>query len=721
MSKKHRANPDRHDLHRSGWKLVIPVWLSCLIICSLGLLVYSNTFQSSFHFDDETSIVNNPAIRHLSDFRGIFGYSATRFVTYLSFALNYKIGGLEVAGYHVFNLLVHILSGLMVWLLVHQILRTPVMKDSSEATARSLLPLIAALLFIVHPLQTQSVTYIAQRAASTAALFYLLSVWFYGYARLGQISGAQLFVTSGRYAAAFLCGLVAVFSKETALTLPFAIVLYELSFFKAVRKIRWGFVGLVAAVFVTIPIILISRGMLELKVVGALPLSDYLFTQPGVWLTYFRLLVFPVGQNLDYDFPMAHSLFEPLTLIAITVIGLLIFLGYRLFGKHRVLSFGIFWFFLTLLPESSILPLPDVIFEHRLYLPMVGFCLFAVFVLCEFMKSTRLPAIVSVAGGLLCLLGYAAHTRNEVWRDDVSLWTDVTSKSPKKARGYLNLGRAYSDRGFFNLANDNFIRAQMIDPSNADVFGNRANILVQQGQLDGAISESNRALALGGGLNYQLARIYYSRGTAYLLKNQLDSALADFNRALLHDENHETAYFNRGIVFSRKGETKKALEDYTRCVALNPRNAKALNNRGIIYRDAGQLNEALGDFDKAIAAQHDFPAAYLNRGMVRGLKGQLDPAIEDFTSFINLSPKNFDGYYNRGVARLRKQQFEGAIADFSQAFVFNPSYGSAFIDRARAYIAIRQFAAAENDLKRAQSLGLRVDPALIVAAKKGKK
>ncbi len=721
MSKKHSAKVDRHTRKQSGWELQIPGWFSCLIICLAGILVYSNTFQSSFHFDDESSIVNNPAIRHLEDLKGIFGYSATRFVTYLSFAINYKFGGMGVVGYHVVNLLIHLLSGLMVWLMTRQILETPVMVNTGQYRARWLLPLFAALLFVVHPLQTQSVTYITQRTASIAAFFYLLSLWLYGKARLAQISKTWWLGTVGLFGASFLSGFLAAFSKETALTLPIAIVVYELFFIREVRRVRWAYVALVAIVFTAIPVFLVRRGMVELAVVGALPLSQYLLTQPGVWLTYLRLLVFPVGQNLDYDFPAAHSVFEPQTMLGLICVGSLAFLAYRLYKNQRVLSFGIIWFVLTLLPESSILPLPDVIFEHRLYLPMFGFSLLAVFAFYEFMKTMRLSTILSVAGSLICLLGFAAHARNEVWKDDISLWTDVTTKSPKKARGYLNLGRAYSDRGLFNLANDNFLRAQMIDPSNADVSGNRANILLQQGQLDGAIAECNRALALGGEMDYQIARIYFSRGTAYLLKNQTENAMADFNQAIRFDENYETAYFNRAIIFGRRGEFKKSLDDYGKCIALNPKNAKALNNRGIIFRDGGQLNEALTDFDNAIASQRDFPAAYLNRGMVKSLKGQLDAAIEDYSSFVTLLPKNFDGYYNRGVARFRKQEFEKAIVDFNQALVFNPSYGPAFIDRARAYIALKQFAAAESDLRRAKSLGVTVDPSLLDAAKRGKR
>ncbi len=719
MSRKHRAKTNRHDLRPSGWELVIPSWLSCLIICTVGVLVYSNTFQSSFHFDDETSIVNNLAIRDLSDWGAIFRYSSTRFVTYLSFALNYRVQGLAVAGYHVVNIAIHLINGLMVWLFIRQMVRTPLLKGTPLEASGSLLSLAGALVFLLHPLQTQSVTYIAQRSASLAALFYCAALWLYGEARALQIAGGSRLPTVLCFAGAAMAGMLGLFTKETALTLPFAIALYEFHFFNGRRRIKWGHVVAFTVFFVGIPAYLVIRGFVNLDVAGALPVLQYLLTQPSVWLTYLRLLVFPVGQNLDYDFPVSHSVFEPLTALGIVVIGLAGIAGYKLFRNHRILSFGIVWFFLTLLPESSILPLPDVIFEHRLYLPMLGFAIFAAFLVYELTTEWDRWGLYAMIAIVFGALGVATFTRNEVWKDDVSLWTDVVAKSPKKARGYLNLARAYSDRGLLNLASDNLQRAFLIDPTNADIFGNRASILIQQSRPDDAIAQCNRAMALGGGLRYQLARIYFSRGTAYLLKNSLDSALTDLSSALSLDPNHETAYFNRGLIYGRRGESQRALDDYSRCLTLNPSNAKALNNRGAIYRETGRLNEALADFDNAVDAQREFPAAYLNRGMVRNLKGQLDQAIEDFSYFISVSPKNFDGYYNRGATYLRKQEFVKAVSDFNRAFMFNPSYGPTFIDRARAYIALQQFAAAENDLKRAQSLGVRVDPSLIEAAKKG--
>jgi len=721
MSKKRRTHNHSPESPLHRWLADPPGWLAPALIIVIGAVAYSNTFQSSFHFDDETSIVNNPAIRNLGDLKAVFGYSETRFVTYLTFALNYRFGGLEVFGYHLFNILVHIAASVMVWLLVRQVSRTPALRESAFTKSTQFISLLAALLFVVHPIQSQAVTYLTQRTASLAALFYISSVYLYGSARLSQLSGASRWRTALRFSAAFFMSVVGLFTKETVLTLPIAILLYELFFFREIRKVRWLYVLAVAVVFGAIPTILVLKGLVTLHVEGALPGWQYILTQPKVWMLYVRLFLFPVNQNLDYEIVPSNSLFELTTLGSLMFLGLMLYAAGRLFSNHRVLSFGILWFFLTLLPESSILPLPDVAFEHRLYLPFAGFALLSAGTISALTERWTRGAVLAMTSGIVVILGVATFERNKVWQDEVALWTDVIKKSPGKARGYLNLGRAYSDLGRYESANVYFGRAQALDPTSADVHGNRAYILIQTNQFDAAIAECNRALELGGGLEYQIARIYFSRGTAYLLKNRLDSANGDFNTALAYDANHETAYFNRALVSSRLGDAAKAIDDYSRVLKLNPRGAKALNNRGVIFRESGRLNEALADFDNAIASQRDFAAAYLNRGMVKSLRGQLDSAIEDFTFFINLSPNNFDGFYNRGIVRLRKKEFEKAIADFDQAIVYNPAYGPAFVERARAFIAMQRLASAESDLSRAQSLGVHVEPALLAASKKGRR
>ncbi|MCX6142214.1 MAG: hypothetical protein NTZ35_03245, partial [Ignavibacteriales bacterium] len=261
MTKKHHPRKEERQPHAFGWQLPIPPWASWLAICAFGIAAYSNTFLGSFHFDDETSIVTNPAIRDLSNLRGIFYYSATRVITYLTFALNYRVGGLDVVGYHLVNVAIHLAAALMVWLLVRQILQSPAFRETDLGKVASIIPLFAALIFVLHPVQTQAVTYVAQRAASLATLFYLLSLYLYGQARTSQVADTGKTRTAFLFMGAFVAGLLGVFSKETAFTLPFAILLYEVLFYREKGKTRWGFIVAIVVVVAAIPLFLISKGI----------------------------------------------------------------------------------------------------------------------------------------------------------------------------------------------------------------------------------------------------------------------------------------------------------------------------------------------------------------------------------------------------------------------------------------------------------------------------
>jgi protein O-mannosyl-transferase len=705
MSKKKRIHVKQRN-QSSDWNPSLPSWLICVIICLVGVAIYSNTFESTFHFDDETSIINNVAIRHLNDPIGIFHYSAVRFMTYLSFAVNYRINGLDVGGYHVVNLLIHLSTALLVGFFARQILHW-IVADGPEAEKKyRLVPLIAALIFVAHPVQTQGITYIVQRAASLATFFYITSLYLYGVAREKQMAGTAYLAAGGYFAGALMAGILAVFSKETAFTLPLALGLYEICFIGS-QKIKWGYIVLIALLLSLILGVIVTMGLLSLEIGGAIPARQYLLTQPMVLLTYLRLFIFPINQILDYDFPISRSIFEVRAILSIIALASVIGVGFGAFKKWRMVSFGIMWFLLTLLPESSFIPMPDVIFEHRLYLPMVGLSICSAFLISDLTKkwtwSLRSASLILLIGAL----SLTTYERNKVWADDFSLWTDVIKKSPGKARGYQNMGRIFADRGLYSDASENFKKALMIDPVNPLTYNSLANVLLKQGQPDAAIVECNRALALGGGLSYQMANIYLNRGTAYLQLNRLDSALADLNAAINYDPGVATAFTNRGIICARIGQPQQAIDNYSSSIALDPGNMLVYTYRASVYKERGQLAEALSDYTKAISLQTDMPQLYYNRGTIFSMKGQFDQAIEDFSSFARLRPKNVEGYYYRGLAYAQKKSYQEAISDFSHALSLFPFYRPAYVERAKVYLALNQNVEAEKDLKSANAINFK--------------
>jgi len=356
-----------------------------LLLSLLAALIYSNTFSIPFQFDDADNIVQNPQVKDLANF---FDLSGSRYVGFLSFALNYSVGGLQVFGYHLVNLIIHIVNGFLVYSLVLLLFKaesqhSPLTTHDTQLTMVPWIALAAAMLFVVHPIQTQAVTYIVQRFASLVALFYLLTVVCYLKWRLAS-SEAQR--RSLWYWGAVLFTVLAMKTKENSFTLPFMILLVEAVFFRSATRRRW--IALIPFLL-TLPIIPLSHpGAMGEGEAGfaqgtaEISRSDYLFTQFRVIVTYIRLLFLPIGQNLDYDYPIYHSILEPvvvlsfLFLLSIFVLSLFVIFDSRPTAQNshlRLMGFGIVWFFLTMSIESSIIPLKDVIFEHRLYLPSVGF------------------------------------------------------------------------------------------------------------------------------------------------------------------------------------------------------------------------------------------------------------------------------------------------------------------------------------------------------------
>jgi len=323
----------------------LPRPLAVLFLLSLlATLIYSNTFSSPFHFDDKFNIVENPQIKDLSNF---LGFSGSRAVGFLSFALNYHFNGLNVFWYHLVNLLIHITNGFLVYSLVlllfkacasdHGSQQLPTL--NSQLAAAPWVALVTALLFVCHPIQTQAVTYIVQRFASLVALFYLLTLVCYVKWRLASPEARSRYLW---YAGALLSTVLAMKTKENSFTLPFMILLVEAVFFRPGTKKQWL---LLVPFLLTLLIIPVSRGDALGEAEGfardatAISRSDYLFTQFRVIITYLRLLVLPINQNLDYDYPIYHSLFEPTVFLSFLFLSSLFALSlYLLFASRPIPS-----------------------------------------------------------------------------------------------------------------------------------------------------------------------------------------------------------------------------------------------------------------------------------------------------------------------------------------------------------------------------------------------
>jgi tetratricopeptide (TPR) repeat protein len=650
-----------------------------LLVC-LVVLSYSNTFFATFHFDDEPNILEYAAVKDLSRFWDIAG---TRYVGFLSFALNYHVGRFDVFGYHLVNLVIHVANSFLIYGLIVLLFRAPTVSGTRELRAidgvaplSGPIAITTALLFAVHPMQTQAVTYIVQRYTNLVTLFYLLGVVCYLRWRLAEGGG---WARAWWYAAALGSTLLAMKTKEISFTLPFMLVVIEAALF---RPRGWKPWLALIPFLLTLPIIpaSLNKGMGQAglgfaRETLAIDRLSYLFTQFRVIVTYLRLLVFPVGQNLDYDYPIYHSLWEPAVLASA-----LFLLGTASVGVHllrssprlRLVGFGVIWFFVTLSVESSVIPIHDVIFEHRVYLASPGFFLAGSVLLVEWLG--RRPVAVAMGVGLIAAtLSAATYQRNRVWQNELTLWTDVVAKSPGKPRARNNLATAYAKLGRFDEAEAEYLIALQLDPDRSETHNDLGVAYAKQGRLDDAIREYAIALRL----QPNDPSIHYNFGNAYLRQGRVDEAIREYQTALKRDPEFPDIHNNLGNAYFQQGRLDEAVQEYVLALKLDPENPDIHTNLGAAYAKQGHLEAAIREYQFAIGFDQNLPDAHYNLGVAYAKQNRLDEAIAEYLVAVKLNPSLFKAHYNLGQAyRLRGSPGE-AKTHFETALRINPDFSPA--------------------------------------------
>jgi tetratricopeptide (TPR) repeat protein len=727
-----------------GWILRKPL-VHIVLIAALGFFAYSNTFSIPFLFDGKLQIVDNSVIKDLKNFtsdRGGYDYNPRRFIGYLSFALNYHFGGLSVAGYHIVNLLIHIGNAVLVYFFVLLTFRTAyvttvrseksVVNSKRTATgdvtvgaspvsvhhysllstddSRSFIALFSALLFVSHPLQTQAVTYVVQRFASLATFFYLLSLVMYIKGRLviekrddaggGLFSGPSLLF----YLLSLISAVCAMKTKEMAFTLPLVIALYEFIFFTSPLKKRLLFLVLVLLTLIIVPMSVLhsDRPLQEIlsdlseqtRVQTQMSRWEYLATEMRVIVTYIRLIFLPINQNLDYDYPVYHSLFTPPVFLSflflLSIFGLGIYLLFRRMKNdgrstsvhYRLIGFGVLWFFITLSVESSIIPIVDVIFEHRLYLPLAGAFIGLTTGILIAAKTLSIERIVIPTLALVTIaLSGLTYARNTVWRDGISLWQDVVEKSPNKARPYYELGLAYVSQGQLDKATAQFQTAVRLKPDYVGAHNNLGVAYKSQGQLNRAIAEYQTALRL----KPDNAEARNNLGAAYASQGQLDRAIAEYQAALRLKPDYAEAHYNLGIVYESQGQLDRAIAEYQAALRLKPDYAEAHNNLGIVYESQGQLDKTITEYQAALRLKPDYAGAHYNLGLAYASHGQLDRATAEFQAAVRLKPDYVEAHYNLGLAYASQGQLDRATAEFQTALRLKPDYLKSHYNLGLAY------------------------------------
>jgi len=703
-----------------------PIIFAAGLIVAATVAAYCNSFEGPFVYDDEKSVLENPTIRRLwpiwrvlsppSDGETVGG----RPLLNLSFAMNYALGGLNVWGYHVTNLLIHIAAALLLFGILRRTFLTPALRDRFGQAATPL-ALACALVWALHPLQTESVTYLVQRAESLAGLCYLLTLYcvirgaeaasgtvpFFAAADLTLPSDAAgkkgdcppwpdpaLPTTPAGekgdcplslpwYTFAALACLLGMATKEVMVTAPLMVLLYDRTFLsgswaEALRR-RWRLYLALAATWGLLACLLLSTRLLFRQAeMGAPDALSYVRTQPGVIAYYLRLSLWPQPLCFDYAWPVANTLGDILpgalivaSLVAATTWGLLARKAWAFLGA---------WFLLILAPTSSILPLGQMAFEHRLYLSLAAVVVLVVaggYALWDRLlrlaskggqspsspatllgkigllaaKKGTVPAAkkLRVARGVevvrwavpvvlwaavLLALACATAARNRDYRSAISIYQDTVNKRPHNPVAHNNLGFALAKAGRLEEAMAHYHEAL-------------------HWKLDYAEAQGNLGLALG-----QLGRA--------------DEAVAYFREVLRQRPDFAAAHNLLGAFLADSGKTAEAIEHYREALRLKPEFPVAHNNLGKELADAGRFEEAIEHYRAALRVKPSYAEAHNNLGLALAAVGRWSEAIEHYQQALYLQPEYFEARGHLGIALSGLGKIDEAIEQLQQVVRARP-------------------------------------------------
>ena len=630
-------------------------FISLLIII---LSIYSNTFDASWHFDDLSNIQNREAIQ-LSHFswpeikKTLFrqnGPSQGKFyrpVVNFTFALNYYFGGLNVFGYHLANISVHIIASIFLFLFIYHTLNLPLLKPRYGPSSY-FIALFATVFWAINPVQTQAITYIVQRMASMAAMFYIVSMYFYLKGRISQNKSRKYFY----FSMCFLAGILAVGSKENAVMLPVSIFIYDLFLVQGITKtsLKKNVSVLLILISVCLLFTLMLKGpsFFDLNKIldpyaktRPFSLVERLLTEPRIILFYLSLLFYPMPHRLSisHDIAISHNIIDPpTTVLAIGIILGILVASFFYARRRPLIAYCIIFFFLNHVIEGTVFGL-ELIFEHRNYLPsMLLFIPLAVLLVkgVQFYDHRKRMQVILIAFIILVLIGVGHGTfmRNFVWQTDVRLWADAKRKAPDLTRPRINLGIRYLSLGMQDEARAEFFQGLKGKISNnttdkATVLYNIGRMYHLEGETEKAIDYYKRALAVHPGD----AKTHNNFGMLLVEKGQLKEALLEFRKAILNDEHNSAIWRNFSLVLLKAGYLEKAVEFMDMGVQRWPHETSLLGAAGYCHRLSGSFGKAYLLFRQALKFESCDPKVHLYLAEIYFKRGMDDVAGKEIQKF----------------------------------------------------------------------------------------
>jgi len=600
---------------------IFPIFLHIFTIILLSVVSYSNTFSNSFHFDDRYAIFEDRAIRDIGNIPAILKDVFSRPLLRVTFALNYYFSEVDVFAYHLTNLILHITVSICIyflsWLLFKRFASTE--RDSVSFS------LMSALIFALHPIQTGSVTYIASRSAVLATLFYTLAIILFiiGFEKEGL---RKIYLYFGAFFSFFL----GIGVKEIILTVPFIITL--LTFYLITiqgKRFNRDDVIVCSLWLLTLPVYaLVKYASIQYVIpVDArfapgeiLSPYQYLLTELNVVVFYYlKWLFMPIdGPHTDPDIPPETSFMDISTISASLIILGLIYFSIRSVNPLRkyskisspplrtgllsngvkgkpIVSFAILWYFITLIPTSSIFPIADVAVERHVYLPSIGFALLSSYFLLK--VKALLPSKIRFIPYLvpILLIGITIKT-NFVWKNEITLWEDAAIKAPNKARVLGNRAFAYFEAGDIKKAEFLYNDFLKRFPDDAIGYNNMGLIYEKKGDLTSAIKYYKEAIRLRP--RYYL--FYMHLGNAYNQAGLMNEAIMELQTAVNLEPSNPELLVKLASFLAKTGEVSKVIDIANIVLVLEPKNAMAFSLLGISYERKGLKEEAVKYYKMAL-------------------------------------------------------------------------------------------------------------------------
>jgi tetratricopeptide (TPR) repeat protein len=670
-----------------------PIFAGAAILSGAALAVYANSFLGPFFFDDAPSIADNPTIRHLwpigqvlcppsSGGRTVAG----RPMVNLSLAVNYALGGTGVAGYHALNLAIHVLAGLTLFGMVRRsFIRWRAMSarqfpaggavriPGNDALRAAIFALAVALLWTLHPLQTESVSYVVQRAESLMGLFYLLTLYcFIRYAERDSAFG------DGKVWAVLsvLSCLLGMATKEVMVSAPIMVFLYDRtfvsgSFREAWRRRKGVHLGL-AGTWLLLGFLIVNAGERGGSVGFGHGVSGwhYALTQCRAIVLYLKLSLWPHPLVLDYGTSVSASL-AGVWPQALLLAGLLAGTAWSL--VHRPL-FGFIgaWFFLILAPTSSIVPLPwQTIAEHRMYLPLAAILTLAV------LGIRRLPARPSLIVIMVLAAGLGAMTARRNWdyRSEAAIWADAVAKLPGNPRAHYNLGvvldRSHDPAGAMAL----YEEALRLEPGYAEAHNNLAVLLAGiPGRIPEALAHYEEALRL----KPDYAETHNNLANALAgIPGRMPEAIAQFEEALRLMPDYADAHYNLGNALAGiPGRVSEAIAHYEAALRLEPDYADAHNNlANALAGVPGRVPEAIAHYEAALRLEPDLAEAHYNlANVLAGIPGRVPEAIAHYEEALRLEPDYVEAHYNLAMLCAKTGRLDETVIHLEMVLKLNPAF-----------------------------------------------